>query len=84
VVRHTNISADPTAPIEILYEKDSSREEIIAVCKQRFGLADQKTDDMIAKEKDFLTEEQVGHKKVFSINLETAERQADWFKFLVA
>lgn len=68
--------------IEILFEKDSLRKEIIFAAKERFGLGDRKVDEMIGSHKLFLTEEQQTHNKGFSIDLDKA-KEAEWYKFLV-
>jgi hypothetical protein len=69
--------------IAVLWEKESTRGRIIAACAERFGLSDRTVDQMIAeaKEKTYLTEKQVGHEKVFAIDVDHS-LQAPWFHFL--
>jgi len=67
--------------IAVLYDGDHTRNELIKHCGHRFGVAERTVDEMIAKEKQFLTETQQGHRKAFGINLDTAVN-APWCKLL--
>jgi archaellum biogenesis ATPase FlaH len=69
--------------IAVLSDLDrKSREEIIAQCKDRFGLGQHKVDEMLKGEAAFLTETMNGHSKQFEIDLDKVE-QAGWCQFLL-
>jgi hypothetical protein len=57
------------------------RQELLADCRERFGLGDRKTDEMLAEQRPFLRERQVGHQREFEIDRELAV-EAPWACFL--
>jgi hypothetical protein len=68
--------------IEVLSAGDTqSREEIVAQCRERFGLAERKVADMIAEQEAFLEETQRGHSKAYAIDMNKVE-SAPWYRSL--
>jgi hypothetical protein len=68
--------------IEVLSAGDShSREDIVAQCRLRFGLAERKVADMIAEQGPFLEETQRGHSKAYAIDMNKVE-SAPWYRSL--
>jgi hypothetical protein len=67
--------------IAMLREGPMTRAQLLEAFHRRFGLAQRRADDLIAKEKNYLNEMQRGHQKVFEIDLARAA-EAEWAIFM--
>ncbi len=61
----------PLPPVVAMLESDpGSRRELLALCRDRFNLGERKADDVLKQQREFLSENQRGHEKVFELNPE--------------
>jgi hypothetical protein len=66
--------------IAILESGPCSRQELLALCRDRFNLSERKADDLLNQQRQFLTEVQRGHEKVFALNQECFD-EAPWSSY---
>jgi hypothetical protein len=66
--------------IAILESGPCSRQELLALCRDRFSLGERKADELLNEQRQFLTEDQRGHEKVFALNQECFH-EAPWSSY---
>lgn len=72
----------PLPPVIAVLERGmKTREELLAECESRFGLAQRSVDDMVEHQREFLFSGQDGHKRTLQIDRERAIT-APWWNIL--